>query len=85
MTNNNDKMIDDINNRFISIQEKNNQLSEQNSQLIGHQNQKQKIQLHQQIKKENYELKNQIIFLERDIKKWKKLFLSYFLKFLSSL
>lgn len=45
-------------------------LTAQNLQLIGHQNPKQKIQLHMNIKKENDQLKHEKSALEKQISRY---------------
>jgi len=48
-------------------------LAAQNVALAGHQNTRQKIQLHQQIKKENDTLRADKAALERELRKWRKM------------
>ena len=57
------------------LQKEHVSLEETIAQLTGHQNQKQKIQLHQQIKKENEILRQEKMNLDREVKKCRKLVL----------
>jgi hypothetical protein len=55
-----------------ALHESNEELSAQNTMLIGHQNPKQKIQLHMKIKKENDQLKLEKSSLERELRRLRK-------------
>jgi kinesin family member 15 len=57
---------------LTTLEQENAKLTAQNTKLIGHQNPKQKIQLHMKIKKENDQLKQEKLALERELRRFRR-------------